>query len=109
MDESESGEAYEKIAGQTPRLPSKESRHVRRQHRLSLTLEARLVRDAMLRRTTVDRLAKKLGLKPSIVKYHLKRLGLDNMVSTKSTIEAHRTHRSKRTRRTLVKVWAGRL
>src|SRR5713101_6064808 len=98
IDESESGEAYDKIANQRPRPAPKHTVRRRRRHELSLTLEAKLVRSAMSETRTVSELAKELALKPQIVSYHLKRLGLEGVVSKQRSVRAHRTYRLRRLR-----------
>ena len=98
MDESESGEAYDKIANQRQRLASKESRPRKQRDQLSPMLEAKLVRAVMSETTTVDQLARELGLKSRNVRHHLKRLGLDMLVSSQTPTRKHRT-RLKRNRR----------
>ena len=100
MDESESGEAYDKIANQRPRLASKGSRPRKQRDPLSPLLEAKLVRAVMSKTTTVDLLAGELGLKSPVVRHHLKRLGLDKLVSLETSTRKHRT-RPKRNRRSL--------
>ena len=83
LDETESGETYDKIAAQALGL----AKGVRRRGRpggLGLEVEARLVRLAMSESMTISQLAKELGLSIRVVQYHLRRLGLERMVKGKS-------------------------
>src|SRR5262245_16929270 len=101
IDESESGEAYDKIAAQRQRLAPKESRPAKRKKtQLSIELEARIVRAAMSNTMTLNKLAANLGIKPSAVATYLKQLGLEGKVLKEPTIVGRRRHRA-RARRTL--------
>jgi len=62
IDESESGEAYDKLANQRQWLAPGEPRPTKRRRLLSLELEASLVRAAMSNTLTLNRLAAKLGI-----------------------------------------------
>ena len=102
MDESESGEAYDKMAGQRPRLARDESPQKKRRDQLSPQLEAKLVRAVMSETATISLLSKKLGLESRTVKQHLKRLGLDKLVSNDSATRKTRTA-ARRNRRSLAR------
>ncbi len=98
--DSESGEAYDKIAAQRQQLAPREPRPVKRKAQLSIELEARLVRAAMSNSLTLTKLAAKLGIKPSAAAAYLKQLGLEKMVLKERTIVEHR-RRGTRSRRAL--------
>jgi hypothetical protein len=101
IDESESGEAYDKLANQQQRLAPRKSQPAKRGAPLSIELEARLVRAAMSNTLTLNRLASKLGIKPSSAAAYLKQLGLEKMVLKDRAVENRTAHRPRRTRKTL--------
>ncbi len=101
IDESESGEAYDKLADQQQRLAPRESRPPRRKQELSIELEARLVRAAMSNNMTLKKLTTELGIRPSLARTYIKQLGLEKIVSKTRTVPQHRTHGAKRVRQTL--------
>ena len=100
-DESESGEAYDKLANPRQRLAPGKSPPTKRRRQLSLELEARLVRAAMSNTLTLSRLAAQLGIKTSAATTYLKQLGLEKTILKDQTGKTHRTHQSRKTRRTL--------
>ncbi len=97
--DSESGEAYDKIAAQQQRLAPRESRPAKRKAQLSIELEAQLVRAAMSNSLTLNKLAAKLGIKRSAAAEYLKQLGLEKMVLKEQTVEGHHRHRTTRPHR----------
>ena len=100
--DSESGETYDKLAGQARSIGPKESRQRKRKDEPDISLEAKLVRLAMSEKATIKQIALDLGLKTSTVKSHLKRLGLDKIVAGKSQTVAHHTRSRRQSRRTVV-------
>src|SRR6059036_3823891 len=100
LDESESGEAYDKLASQRQRLAPREPRLTKRRL-LSLELEGGLVRAAMSNTLTLNRLAAKLGIKPSAAVTYLKQLGLEKTILKDQTGKTRCTHQPRKTRRTL--------
>jgi len=101
IDESESGETYDKLTSQRQRLGPREPRPTKRRRQLSLELEASLVRAAMSNTLTLNGLAAKIGIKPSAAATYLKQLGLEKTILKDQTGKTHRTHQSRKTRRTL--------
>src|SRR5215831_11128552 len=101
IDESESGEAYDKIANQPEQLAPIHSRPTRRKRKLSIELEARLVRTAMSGRLNLNELAEELGITPSKVTSYLKQLGLEKTIQRVQTSRARITNRSRKIRRIL--------
>ena len=101
IDESESGEAYDKLANQPQWLAPGEPRPTKRRRLLSLELEASLVRAAMSNTLTLNRLAAKLGIKPSAAVTYLKQLVLEKTILKDQTGKTRCTHQPRKTRRTL--------
>ena len=100
--ESESGEAYDKLAGQRQRINTRGSRPRKRRGSLEISVEARLVRAAMSEKMTVRQIAAELQLQPAVVQSNLKRLGLDKLVADKNRNETRRAHGPRHDRRTVV-------
>ncbi len=101
IDESESGEAYDKLAVQQQRLAPRKSQPAKRRVPMNIELEARLVRAAMSNTLTLNKLAAKLGIKPSSAATYLKQLGLEKMVLKDRAVGNRTAHRPRRLRRTL--------
>src|SRR5213593_996921 len=101
IDESESGEAYDKLADQQQRLAPRKSQPAKRRVPMNIELEARLVRAAMSNTLTLNKLAAKLGIKPSAAVTYLKQLGLEKTILKDQTGRTRCTHRPRKTRRTL--------
>src|SRR6266567_5338437 len=101
IDESESGEAYDKLADQQQRLAPRKSQPAKRRAPMNIDLEARLVRAAMSNTLTLNKLAAKLGINPSSAATYLKQLGLEKMVLKDRAVGTRTAHRPRRVRRTL--------
>jgi len=101
IDESESGEAYDKLADQQQRLAPRKSQPAKRRAPMNIDLEARLVRAAMSNTLTLNKLAAKLGINPSSAASYLKELGLEKMVLKERAVGNRTAHRPRKARRTL--------
>src|SRR5213593_398822 len=94
IDESESGEAYDKLADQQRRLAPRKSQPAKRRAPLNIELEARLVRAAMSNTLTLNKLAAKLGIKPSSAATYLKELGFENTILKDRPVRIRDTQRN---------------